>query len=63
MKLSNAFLRGVNSGISLNRGSLLEKYLEILNNPAEKDCASLKGDWENVGGYIRKAIERYESQQ
>ena len=53
MKLNRNFLKGFSRAISLG-----SKRSTQITSP-KKDVIMLRGDWENVGGYIRYGVEKY----
>jgi hypothetical protein len=53
MRLNRSFLNGFSRAISLG-----SKRSTQITSP-KKDVVMLRGDWENVGGYIRSGVKKY----
>lgn len=53
MKLNRSFLNGFSRAISLGN----KNHTQITS--PKKDVVMLRGDWENVGGYIRSGVKKY----
>lgn len=39
------------------------KFKSVLKPDAQSDCASLKGDWEQVGKYLYESLNRVDDEQ
>lgn len=55
-KFWNSFASGVGSVIAMSGGYFPLRRPDYDNGP-QRDAANLAGDWQRVGGYIRRFID------